>query len=199
MPASSYTRPKTLELTKDPEANALIAQDPTAFLIGWILDQQIRVQQAFAGPLALRERLGTLEPAKIAALPLDAVIEAMVAKPPLHRYGGSMGRRVHECMQAVVELYGGDPERIWLEAEDYADFRKRLLALPGFGPTKAPGVAAMLVRRFGLELDGWQAALPSYGSLSDVESYDDLLAYQERKREFKAAAKAAKAEEAEES
>jgi len=192
--ARGYRRPTTLEFTRDPASNALVAQHPAAFVIGWILDQQIRVQQAFAGPLALKERLGTIEPHELAAMPVDAIIKAMTDKPPLHRYGGSMGKRVHDCMQFLVEHYDGDPERIWLEAADYADFRKRLLEVPGFGETKVPGVAAVLARRFGLELAGWETKLPEYGSLSDVEQYEDLVAYQARKREWKAVRRAKQAE-----
>lgn len=186
-----YTRPDSLELTKDAEANRLIAQDPVAFLIGWILDQQIRVQQAFAGPLELRRRIGTLDAATIAAMPLDRLVEAFVEPPVLHRYGRSMATRVHACMTFVTERYAGDAERVWLDAEGYEDLRRRLLELPGFGPTKAPAVAAMLARRFGLDVSGFEDGLPPYGSLSDVERYEDLVTYQARKREHKAAQRAA--------
>lgn len=190
---ATYRRPSSLELTRDPAANALIAQDPVAFVIGWILDQQIRVQQAFAGPLELRKRIGSLDPHAIASMPVEELQDAFYEKPPLHRYGRSMATRVHECMQFVVEHYDGDPERIWLEATDYADFRARVLELPGFGPTKVPAMAAMLARRFGLALTGWEDELPPYGSLSEVEVYEDLVAYQQRKRDWKAARRAAKA------
>lgn len=181
-----YQRPATLELTDDPEANALIASDMTAFVIGWILDQQVKVQQAFAAPLKLRERIGTLEPAAIANMEVQDLINAFVEKPVLHRYGGTMAKRVHACMKVIVSDYGGDPEQIWLSAADYGDLRKRLLELPGFGATKAPAVAAMLARRFGLDITGFEDQLFPYGSLSEVERYEDLLAYQERKRLWKA-------------
>lgn len=184
---STYQRPASLELTKDPEANELIAQDPAAFLIGWICDQQVRVQQAFHAPVELRRRLGTLDPDEIAAMPLERVVDAFVEQPPLHRYGRSMAGRVHACMTLVSQQYGGDAERIWLEADDYEDLKSRLMALPGFGITKVPAVAAMLARRYGLEIKGFEQGLPPYGSLSEVENYDDLLAYQARKHEWKQA------------
>ena len=190
----SYRRPDSIELTQDPEANRLIAQDPIAFVIGWILDQQVLVQKAFSGPLELKRRLGgKLDAKQIAKLPQQELAEVFSEKPALHRYGGAMSKRVHACMTYIVAEYGGDPERIWLEADDYAQLKRRLLALPGFGPTKAPAVAAMLARRFGLDITGFEDELFAYGTLADVETYDDLLAYQERKRAFKAAKRAAAA------
>jgi len=191
MDTTGYARPESLEFTTDAEANRLVAQDPSAFLIGWILDQQVKIQQAFIAPLRLKERIGSIEPAHIAAMPFEQLKEAFLEKPVLHRYGGSMAQRVHDCMQVVVDEYGGDPERIWLEAEDGKDFERRLVALPGFGKTKAPAVAAMLARRFGLPITGWEDRLFPYGSLSEVVVYDDLLAYQARKTEWKAARRAA--------
>lgn len=182
---STYHHPDTLELTRHPEANELIARDPAALLIGWICDQQVRVQQAFSVPWHLLERLGTLDPSEIAAMPLERVVDAFVSKPSLHRYGRSMATRVHAAMQLVDEQYGGDVERIWLEAEDYDDLVRRVNAIPGFGMTKVPAFIAMLARRFGLDVHGFERGLPPYGSLSEVLTYDDLTAYQARKTEYK--------------
>ncbi len=181
----TYRHPDTIELTRHPEANELIARDPAALIIGWICDQQVRVQQAFSAPWHLLERLGTLDPSAIAAMPVERVVDAFVEKPPLHRYGRSMGTRVHAAMKLVDEQYGGDVERIWLEAEDYVDLAKRVNAIPGFGMTKVPAFIAMLDRRFGLGVHGYERGLPSYGSLSEVVTYDDLTAYQARKTEYK--------------
>ncbi|MCW2925862.1 MAG: HhH-GPD family protein [Thermoleophilia bacterium] len=192
-----YRRPETLEFTTDPDANRLNAQEPVAFVIGWILDQQVKVQKAFEGPLELQRRLGgTLSAATIAAMPEQDLIDVFVAKPALHRFGGVAAKRVRACMQHLVDEYGGDPERVWLEAADYPELRRRIVALPGFGPTKAPAVTAVLVRRFGLDVSGFEDELFEYGSLADVATYDDLLAYQARKTAYKQAAKAAKAEAA---
>jgi uncharacterized HhH-GPD family protein len=184
---STYHHPESLELTRDPDANRLVAQDAAALVIGWICDQQVRVQQAFHAPIELGRRLGTLAPTEIAAMPSERVVDAFVEHPPLHRYSRSMALRVHACMQRIRNEYGGDPERIWLEAEDYEDLRQRLLGLPGFGMTKVPVFAAMLVRKYGLQIDGYEEGVPSYGCLADVDSYEDLLAYQARKHEWKAA------------
>ena len=182
---STYPPPASLELPRHPEANELVASEPAALLIGWICDQQVRVQQAFSAPWHLAERLGTLEPRELAAMPVERIVEAFTDKPPLHRYGRSRAQRVRACMNVVVDQYGGDVERIWLEAEDYEDLAQRIQALPGFGITKVPAFIAMLARRFGLEVIGFEGALPSYGSLSEVETYDDLKAYQARKHEWK--------------
>ncbi len=183
--SSTYHHPTTLELTRHAEANELNASEPAALLIGWICDQQVRVQQAFSVPWHLQERLGTLDPREIAAMPVERVVEAFVAQPALHRYGRSMAKRVHTAMKLVVEHYGGDVERIWLDAEDYDDLARRIIAVPGFGVTKVPAFIAMLARQYGLEVHGFEDGLPSYGSLSDVYSYDDLTAYQARKQEWK--------------
>jgi uncharacterized HhH-GPD family protein len=185
--SSSYHHPESLELTRDPEANHLNADDPAALLIGWICDQQVRVQQAFHAPIELRDRLGTIEPNEVAAMPVERVVDAFVEHPPLHRYGRSMALRVHACMQLIRNRYGGDPERIWLEAADYDDLRARLLELPGFGMTKVPVFTAMLVRKYGLQVEGFEQGVPAYGCLADVDTYDDLLAYQVRKHEWKQA------------
>lgn len=188
--ASAYRRPASLELTRHPDANALVAQDPAALVIGWVCDQQVRVQQAFHVPELLRERLGTLDPAELAAMPVERIVKAFTEKPPLHRYGRSMGTRVHECMKVVSERYGGDAERIWLDATDYEDLARRIGELPGFGPTKVPAFIAMLARRFGLAVTGFEDKLPPYGSLSEVTSYDELRDYQARKHVWKLEQKA---------
>ena len=193
MDASGYHRPDTLEYTQDPEANQLIAQDPVAFVIGWILDQQVTVQTAFLGPLKLRQRIGAYDAASIAAMPEDELVAAFHETPAIHRYSRAMAIRVRTCMQYLVDEHGGDPERVWLDAADYADLRKRLVKLPGFGKPKATSVCAVLARRFGLPITGFEADLMPYGSLSDVVEYQDLLDYQERKGVYKQAARAAAA------
>jgi uncharacterized HhH-GPD family protein len=190
--ARTITRPSSLEYTESPEANALVASNPVALIIGFLLDQQIKIQLAFLGPLKLRERLGHLDPHRIAAMDEGDLLEIAAAKPPIHRYPNSMAQRIQQCMQFIVDEYDGDADRIWLEATSNADLKKRLQALPGFGKQKAWVVAAVLDRKFGLGLPGWENEIPPYGSLAQVDSLDDLAAYQARKGEFKKAARAAK-------
>lgn len=182
---ANSTRPKTLELTTNPAANALIAQDWTAFLIGWVLDQQMKVQKAFEGPLLMKQRLGTLDPKKIAKLDVETVVEAFLEKPAIHRYARSMGERVHACMITVVHEFDSDVESVWREAKDYKHFTKRITSLPGIGPGKVGAIAATLAKRFSVPITGWEDSMMPYGSISDVVVYEDLLAYQERKSAYK--------------
>src|SRR5205085_7658370 len=128
--------PDALWFTEDDEANRLLADDPFALLVGFALDQQVTVQQAFLGPLRLKQRLGTLEPAAVAKADLEPIFRE---KPAIHRFPGNMARRVGELAATVTEEYGGDASRLWTEAADGADPRERISALPGFGEMKVTG------------------------------------------------------------
>lgn len=187
------TPPATLPFTGDPEADALIASDPLALLIGFALDQQVTVQKAFAGPLELRRRLGTLDPAAIAALDPADVEAAFRERPALHRFPGAMAGRVRELCAVVAREYGGDAARAWTEARDGADLEARLRALPGIGEMKAKTLVGLLGRRFGVRPAGWEAVAPTYPTLADVDSAEALARYQEQKRAAKASARAATA------
>jgi uncharacterized HhH-GPD family protein len=178
--------PDALYFTDDPEACELIARDPFALLVGFAIDQQVPVQKAFAGPLVLKQRVGTLDPAKLAAIDLEP---AFREKPAIHRFPGSMAARVRELAAVVAEDYGGDASRIWLEAADTADLKKRIGALPGFGPMKVTALGAVLARQFGVEAA--EPLAPSYACLGDVGSPQALLDYQAAKRARKAELRAA--------
>ncbi|MCW2956359.1 MAG: repair protein [Thermoleophilia bacterium] len=182
-----------LWLTVGDEACALLADDPAAFLIGFILDQQVTVRKAFHAPIELLERVGTIDPAALAAMPAATLETAFADKPALHRYPGAMAKRVQAAMQVVVDDYDGDAGRIWWDADGLDDLRARLLALPGFGAHKVVSVIAVLARRCGVPVTGWEADVPAWGTLGDVESPADLHAYQQRKRAVKAARRAAEA------
>ncbi|HEY8316124.1 MAG TPA: HhH-GPD-type base excision DNA repair protein [Gaiellaceae bacterium] len=173
--------PSHLYFTDDEEASALLATDPFALLVGFALDQQITVQQAFAGPLRIKQRLGTLDPKTLAVTDLEPVFKE---KPAVHRFPGSMARRVQDLAAFIVEEYDGDAARIWTEARDGADLRARLGALPGFGDMKVRSLSAVLAKRFGVA-----AALeiaPDHRTLGDVDSPQALLDYQVAKRAHKA-------------
>lgn len=188
MPAMDIHR---LYFTGDAEADKLLVQEPIALLIGFVLDQQVTVQKAFRGPLELRRRTGTLDAGRIAAMDLASLEDAFRQPPALHRFPGSMARRTQELCAMVNECYGGDPARIWTEARDAADLRRRLLALPGIGGMKADGLLVILARRFRIDLAGWAAVLPRRPTLGDVDSEEALAAYQAAKRARKAEQRAA--------
>jgi uncharacterized HhH-GPD family protein len=180
--------PDALYFTDEPAACELIARDPFALLIGFAIDQQVPVQKAFAGPLALKQRVGTLEPAKLAQLDLE---EAFRAKPAIHRFPGSMARRVRELAAVVAEDYGGDASRIWNEAADASELTKRLGALPGFGPMKVTAIASVLAYRF--DLATAKPLVPGHACLGEVDSPQALADYQAAKRAHKATMRAASA------
>jgi uncharacterized HhH-GPD family protein len=173
--------PEALFFTDDQEACELLARDPFALLVGFAIDQQVPVQKAFAGPLVLRQRVGTLEPAKLAATDLEP---AFKEKPAIHRFPAAMAGRVRELAAVVAEEYGGDASRIWREAADAADLRRRLEALPGFGQMKVAALASVLAKRFGVEQA--RELVPSHQMLGDVDSPQALLDYQAAKRSYKA-------------
>ena len=184
------TPPDALPYTGDPEADALLAADPMALLIGFVLDQQVSVQKAFSGPLELQRRIGSLDATTIAAMDPADLEAAFRERPALHRFPGNMAKRTQALCGAVAETYGGDASRIWTEAVDGPDLERRLLALPGIGDMKAKALLAILGRRYSLQLEGLDAVMPSYPTLADVDSADALAAYQEQKRAYKAKLKA---------
>jgi uncharacterized HhH-GPD family protein len=170
-----------LYFTDSDEANALIATDPMALLVGFALDQQVSVQKAFAGPLALRERLGSVDAATLAEADLEPVFRA---KPAIHRFPGSMARRVHELAVHVRDGYDGDAARVWTDATDADTLRAHLAALPGFGEMKIKALGAVLAKHF--DVEAAQDLVPWHPTLGDVDSPQALADYQAAKRVHKA-------------
>jgi uncharacterized HhH-GPD family protein len=170
-----------LYFTDSDESNELIARDPLALLIGFVLDQQVTVQKAFAGPLALRERLGTLDAGAIAGADLEPVFRE---RPAIHRFPGSMAKRVHDLATHVDEHYDGDAARVWTSAASSEELRANLEALPGFGEMKVKAIAAVLAKRFGVAAA--EPLVPDHPTLGDVESAQGLADYQAYKRAYKA-------------
>jgi uncharacterized HhH-GPD family protein len=173
--------PDRLYFTDSDEANALIASDPMALLVGFALDQQVSVQKAFSGPLAMRERLGAFDAGTLATADLEPVFRV---KPAIHRFPGSMAQRVHELALHVGEHYGGDASRIWTDASDSDELRANLSALPGFGEMKIKSLSAVLAKRFGVAVA--EDLVPPHPTLGDVDSPQALLDYQAAKRLHKA-------------
>jgi uncharacterized HhH-GPD family protein len=173
--------PDRLHFTDSDEANALIAGDPMALLVGFVLDQQVTVQKAFSGPLALQERLGSLDAATLADAELEPVFRD---KPAIHRFPGSMAQRVHDLAVHVRDRYDGDAARVWTDAADADALRANLQALPGFGEMKTKALGAVLAKRFGVAAA--QDLVPWHPTLGDVDSAQALADYQAAKRVHKA-------------
>ena len=173
--------PEALWFTEDEAACRLLAEDPFALLVGFALDQQVTVQQAFLGPLRLKERLGTLEPRAVADADLEPLFRE---KPAIHRFPGSMATRVRDLAATVAEEYGGDASRLWTEAPDGADLRRRISALPGFGEMKIKSLGAVLAKRFNVAVA--RDLVPSHPTLGDVDSAQALADYQAAKKGHRA-------------
>ncbi|MEA2394235.1 MAG: hypothetical protein QOJ82_2126, partial [Solirubrobacteraceae bacterium] len=182
-PIGGYDRrvPDRLHFTDSDEANALIASDPMALLVGFVLDQQVTVQKAFAGPLVLVERLGSIDADTLASADLEPVFRKV---PALHRYPGSMAKRVHDLAVHVRDEYDGEAARVWTDAADADALRANLAALPGFGEMKTKALGAVLAKRFGV--DAAADLVPWHPTLGDVDSPEALADYQAAKRAHKA-------------
>jgi uncharacterized HhH-GPD family protein len=178
--------PERLYFTDSDAANQLLASDPMALLIGFALDQQVQVQKAFSGPEVLRERLGTIDVAAVAAADLDPIFRE---RPALHRYPGAMAKRVHDLAVHVRDEYDGDAARVWSDAADGEQLRANLEGLPGFGEMKVTSLGAVLAKRFGVAAA--EPLVPWHPTLGDVDSPQALADYQAAKRAHKAAWKAA--------
>jgi uncharacterized HhH-GPD family protein len=181
---ATATKPDRLHFTGNDEADSLLAQDPMALLIGFALDQQVPVQTAFTGPLKLKQRLGTIDPGRIASTDPAELEAAFRQKPAIHRFPGTMAQRVQDLAAHVVEAYGGDARRVWNDAADGADLRRRLGSLPGFGNMKVIALGSVLAKRFGVAAA--QELVPSHPTLGDVDSAQALADYQAKKRAHKA-------------
>ena len=178
--------PDHLPFTGNPDADALIATDPLALLIGFALDQQVTVQKAFAGPLELRNRIGGLDAAAIAAMDPEALDAAFRTPPALHRFPGNMAKRVRDLSAVIAADYGNDASRVWTGAADAKDLNARLMGLPGIGEMKAGTILALLGIRYGIRPAGWEDLRPKHPTLGDVDSPEALAEYQAGKRAMKA-------------
>jgi uncharacterized HhH-GPD family protein len=173
----SVAMPERLYFTDSDEANELIATDPMALLVGFALDQQVTVQKAFSGPLVLKERLGSIDAKTLA----EADLEPVFREPPaVHRYPGSMAKRVHDLAVHVLERYDGDAARVWTDASNSDELRANIAALPGFGEMKVKALGSVLAKRFGVEIA--KDLIPWHPTLGDVDSRQALDEYQAAKK-----------------
>jgi uncharacterized HhH-GPD family protein len=183
--------PDALHFTGNNEADRLLATDPMALLIGFALDQQVTVPTAFAGPLKIKQRLGSLDAGDLAAIEPERLESAFREKPAVHRFPGTMAARVQDLARTIESEYGGDASRVWKDAEDADDLRRRIEGLPGFGEMKVKALGSVLAKRFGV--DAAQGLVPGHPTLGDVDSIEALEDYQAKKRAYKASLRAAKA------
>jgi uncharacterized HhH-GPD family protein len=183
MPDAGYDRRMVdrLHFTESDEANALLASDPMALLVGFVLDQQVTVQKAFSGPLVLQERLGAIDAATLASADLEPVFRE---RPAIHRFPGAMAQRVHDLAVYVRDRYDGDAARIWTDAPDADALRANLAALPGFGEMKIKALGAVLAKQF--DVEAAHDLVPWHPTLGDVDSPQALADYQAAKRLHKA-------------
>lgn len=190
--------PKTsLTLTGNDEADALLATDPLALVIGMVLDQQIPLERAFRSPFELRERLGgSLDAGAIASMDPDALAEIFGAKPALHRFPSSMARRVQDVCRLIMDTYDGDAAAIWTSAANGKELLAHVKALPGFGVQKARIFIALLGKQMGLHTPGWQQVSTPFSqpgtfqSVADIDSPAALTKVRQFKQQMKAEAKA---------
>ncbi len=173
--------PDRLYYTDSDEANALIAFDPMALLIGFALDQQVPVQKAFSGPLVLKERFGSLDPSALAVADLEPIFRE---KPAIHRFPGAMAERTRALAEAVRDRFGGDAARVWTDASSAGELEENIRALPGFGDMKVKALGAVLAKRLGIKVA--EGLVPPHPTLGDVDSAQALADYQAEKRLHKA-------------
>jgi uncharacterized HhH-GPD family protein len=178
-------KPKAIHFTGNPEADELLADDPFALLVGFALDQQVTVPTAFLGPLKLKQRLGHLDPKRIAALPPDELEAAFRQTPAVHRFPGNMAKRVQELAATIAEDYDGHADELWTTAGDATQLEARIRALPGFGDMKVVGLGSTLAKRFDVKVAA--PLIPDHPCLGDVDSTEALEAYQSAKRAAKKA------------
>lgn len=181
-------------VTNDPEANALLVDDPLALVIGMLLDQQVPMEWAFRSPNTLRSRLGDrFDAAAIAAMDPEDLVAVFCEKPALHRYPAAMARRVHDLCTMVVDQYGGDPAKIWKGVRTGASLFERVSALPGFGVEKSQIFVALLAKRFHRAPTGWEAAAGAFAddeprSVADIsspEAFADVRAWKKAQKAAK--------------
>jgi uncharacterized HhH-GPD family protein len=185
-PVATKIKPERLYYTGIDEADRLLAEDPLALLIGFVLDQQVTLQKAFAGPYDLRKRIGTLDAAEIAAMDAGTLEAAFKERPALHRFPGNMARRTQALCAQIVEDYGGDAGAVWRDVTDGKELERRLLGLPGIGEMKARTIIGILGKQFGVQPNGWEALAPQHPSLADADSLEAVAEYQAGKRAHKA-------------
>ena len=168
------------------DADQLLERDPLALLIGLVLDQQVKMEKAFSGPYELKQRLGHLDAARIARMDPAELDEAFRRRPALHRFPGTMARRVQQLCHVVATEYGGDAGAVWRGVEDGDELARRISGLPGFGDMKARITMSVLAKKFGVEPRGWERHAAHWHTVADVDSAETMQEARDVKRRMKA-------------
>lgn len=178
--------PKSLPFTPDDSAQALLASNPVALLIGLVLYQQIPVEKAFVGPAVLQERMGTdLTAPAVASMDVDALVEIFRVTPAIHRFPANMAKRVHATCTYVVEELDNDVSTLWDDATTAAEVITRMKKMPGFGDYKARVYFGVLAKWYGVRPEGWEDSAPDWPYIGDVDSLEDLDELKARKKAWK--------------
>lgn len=186
-----------LQLVQEPAADALLNANPFALLVGMLLDQQVPMETAFAGPKKIADRMGSFDAGDIADYDPDKFVALCSERPAIHRFPGSMAKRIQALAQIIVDRYDGDAAALWTAGEpDGNESLRRLKGLPGFGEQKARIFLALLGKQYGVTPKGWQVAAGEFGqpgtylSVADIVDAGSLGQVRSHKRQRKAAAKA---------
>jgi len=188
----------TLQLVQDPEADALLESNPFALLVGMLLDQQIPLEVAFAGPKKIADRMGGVDAREIADYDPDKFAALCAERPAVHRFPGSMAKRIQALAQIVVDRYGGEATGVWSAGDpDGAEVLQRLKELPGFGDQKARIFLALLGKQYGVTPKGWREAAGDYGKAGSHLSVADIVdaGSLEKVRSYKKKMQAARGQE----
>jgi uncharacterized HhH-GPD family protein len=182
-----------LQLVGDPAADALLDENPMALLIGMLLDQQVPMETAFAGPKKIADRIGGIDARVIADYDPEKFAGLCAERPAVHRFPGSMAKRIQALAHEIVDQYDGDAGALWTEGDpDAAEVLRRLKALPGFGEQKARIFLALLGKQYGVTPKGWRAAAGEYGkagthiSVADIVDPGSLAKVRSYKKQMKA-------------
>ncbi len=186
--------PGTLYITGDPAADGMLNSNANALLIGMLLDQQVPMEWAFAGPSTLQQRLGHFDPARIAVMDVEEFVAVCCEKPAIHRFPGSMGRRIHQVCSVLAEQHDGSAANLWNDVESGSELIERLKALPGYGDEKSKIFVAILGKTQGVKPQGWREAAGKFGddvprSVADITDETTLALVREWKKKQKAAKK----------
>jgi uncharacterized HhH-GPD family protein len=185
-------------LAQDTDADQLLNESPLALLIGMVLDQQVPFETAFAGPKKIADRMSGFDAAEIADYDPEKFAALCSEKPAIHRFPGSMARRIQALAQIVVDRYDGDAAGLWTAGDpDGPELLRRLKGLPGFGEQKAQIFLALLGKQYAVTPKGWRAAAGEFGkagtyvSVADIADAGSLEKVRSYKKQMKAAKKAA--------